>query len=58
MSGSTWAQRRAFAPAAQRDRAVTSDTRKPSCGPMKVTAALRAAVISAGFADFVWPLDM
>jgi hypothetical protein len=54
MSGSTWAQRRAFVPAARRDRAVTSDARKPSCGPRKVTAALRAAVISAGFTDFVW----
>jgi hypothetical protein len=54
MSGSTLAQRRAFAPVAWRHRAVTSDARKPSCGPRKVTAALRAAVISAGFTDFVW----
>ena len=42
MSGSTFAQRRAFPPAARRHRAVTSDARKPSCGARKVTAAFRA----------------
>ena len=47
MSVSTWAQRRAFAPAARKQRADTSVGRKPKDG-RKVTASRRAEVMWDG----------
>jgi hypothetical protein len=48
MSVSTLEHNSAFAPAARRHRAVTSDGRKPSDGPRKVTASRRDSVMCLG----------
>jgi hypothetical protein len=48
MSLSTRVQSRAMAPAAQRDRALMSEGRKPSEGPSRVAEARRAEVMWAG----------
>jgi hypothetical protein len=48
ISGSTLALRRAFAPAARRQRAETSLDKNPREGPKKVTACLMAVEILVG----------
>eukprot|EP00979_Chaetoceros_neogracilis_P000096 scaffold23_cov281-Chaetoceros_neogracile.AAC.3 len=51
---STFTQSRAFAPAARRQRAVTSDGRKPRLvGQRKRTPSWRAGVISVGLLDLL-----
>ena len=47
-SVSTWAQRRAMAPAARRERAVTCLGKNPSCGPIIEVVSLNAWVMSVG----------
>jgi len=48
MSVSTLEHKSAFAPAARRHPAVTSDGRNPSAGPRKVTASRRDSVMCLG----------
>ncbi len=52
-SVSTPAHSKAFAPAARRQRAVTSEGRNPKDGPRNVTASLIASVMSAGLMGVV-----